>query len=110
MCLSCAQLRFDKGDTIELISSTRTNALLEGDPYLHGQLIISPKNETWLNKLGECFGALDLSSRSHSVLQSLILSCLWPESETNHLTDVGWVQAGSRASTWSRWSMSSHAA
>ena len=51
----CAQLRFDKGDTIELISSTRTNALLEGDPYLHGQLIISPKNETWLNKLGECF-------------------------------------------------------
>ena len=55
MCWSCAQLRFDKGDTIELISSTRTNALLEGDPYLHGQLIISPKNETWLNKLGECF-------------------------------------------------------
>ena len=71
MCLSCAQLRFDKGDTIELISSTRTNALLEGDPYLHGQLIISPKNETWLNKLGECFPADQSGTGSLVSRQSL---------------------------------------
>ena len=47
-----SQIMFDKGDVIELVSSTRTNALLEGDPYLHGKIVVSPNNEKFIGKMG----------------------------------------------------------
>eukprot|EP01043_Picozoa_sp_COSAG02_P006397 COSAG02_NODE_181_length_30783_cov_53.060520_24_plen_1137_part_00 len=50
--MESAQLRFDAGDVIDLISSTRTSALLEKDPYLHGQLLVSPNNLQFLQKKG----------------------------------------------------------
>jgi len=45
--METSQIMFDKGDVIELIASTRTNALLEKDPYLHGSLLISPVRFTF---------------------------------------------------------------
>ena len=50
--MATSQIRFDVGDVIDLISSTRTSALLEKDPYLHGELLVSPNNTQFLKKKG----------------------------------------------------------
>jgi hypothetical protein len=63
--METSQIMFDKGDVIELIASTRTNALLEKDPYLHGSLLISPVRFTfsmvlfWFFTLNTCYQSFE---------------------------------------------------
>merc|ERR550537_156142 len=46
------QLRFNKGDRIELLSSTKRQALLEDEDFLHGLLVYSPQSIELVNTMG----------------------------------------------------------